>query len=51
MQGQRRGVMYVDNKDGNLVGADGRPGRVFFSKPGMGIYYCELLPSAGDDVI
>lgn len=38
-RGQNRRVMYVENKDGDLDGAEGRIGWVTFSKTGLSVYY------------
>ena len=38
-KGQERRVMYVENKDGLLDGADARIGWVEFSKTGRTVYY------------
>jgi hypothetical protein len=34
-RGQQRRLMYIENKDGNIDGADGRIGWVTFSKTGQ----------------
>ena len=41
--------MYVENKDGDIDGADGRIGWVSFSKTGQTVYYRgrELLKAGG----
>lgn len=38
-RGQKRRVMYVENKDGKIDGAEGRIGWVTFSKSGQSVYY------------
>lgn len=38
-QGKERRVMYVENKDGLIEGADARIGWVSFSKSGRSVYY------------
>lgn len=38
-RGQKRRLMYVENKDGLIDGADARIGWVRFSKSGQAIYY------------
>lgn len=37
--GLKRRVLYIENKDGDLGGAQGRVGWVTFSKTGKSIYY------------
>lgn len=38
-RGENRRVMYVENKNGDLYGADARIGWVTFSKTGKTVYY------------
>jgi hypothetical protein len=38
-RGLKRRVLYVENKDGDLDGAQGRIGWVTFSKTGKSVYY------------
>ena len=38
-KGECRRVMYIENKDGDLDGADARIGWVTFSKSGRSVYY------------
>ena len=38
-QGEKRRVMYVENKEGTIDGANARIGWVSFSKTGRTIYY------------
>ncbi len=38
-QGKQRRLMYVENKDGDIGGADARIGWVTFSKTGRTVYY------------
>jgi hypothetical protein len=38
-RGLKRRLMYVENKDGKIDGADGRIGWVTFSKSGQTVYY------------
>lgn len=38
-RGQKRRLMYVENKDGELDGAKARIGWVTFSKSGKSVYY------------
>jgi predicted lipid-binding transport protein (Tim44 family) len=38
-RGTKRRVMYVENKDGDIDGAEGRIGWVTFSQSGMSVYY------------
>ncbi len=38
-RGLKRRLMYVENKDGDIDGADGRIGWVSFSKSGQTVYY------------
>ncbi len=38
-KGESRKVMYVENKDGAIDGADARIGWVTFSKSGLSVYY------------
>jgi len=38
-RGLKRRLMYVENKNGHIDGADGRIGWVTFSKSGQTIYY------------
>ncbi|HEY0105679.1 MAG TPA: hypothetical protein VGB91_06300 [Rhizomicrobium sp.] len=38
-RGQKRRLMYVENKDGTIDGADARIGWVRFSKTGSTVYY------------
>ena len=38
-KGESQRVMYVENKDGELYGADARIGWVTFSKTGKTVYY------------
>lgn len=42
-QGKDRRVMYIENKDGDLDGADARIGWVEFSKSGKSVYYRERI--------
>lgn len=37
--GLKRRLLYVENKDGKIDGADGRIGWVAFSKTGKSVYY------------
>ena len=48
-RGLKRRLMYVENKDGDIDGADGRIGWVSFSKTGRTVYYRgrELAKSQG----
>jgi hypothetical protein len=48
-RGQKRRLMYVENKDGTIDGADARIGWVTFSKTGRTVYYRgkELLKAKG----
>lgn len=48
-QGLKRRLMYIENKDGMIDGADARIGWVTFSKTGKTIYYRgrELLGTGG----
>lgn len=41
-RGKESRVMYIENKNGDVFGADARIGRVTFSKSGLSIYYREL---------
>ncbi len=38
-KGEKRRVMYVENKDGEIDGIDARIGWVTFSKSGRSVYY------------
>ncbi len=38
-RGEKRRVMYVENKDGDIDGAQGRIGWVTFSKTGLSVHY------------
>jgi hypothetical protein len=38
-RGHKRRVMYVENKDGKIDGAEGRIGWVTFSKTGRTVFY------------
>jgi hypothetical protein len=38
-RGLKRRLMYVENKDGKIDGANGRIGWVGFSKSGQTVYY------------
>lgn len=38
-RGEKRRVMYIENKDGDIEGAEGRIGWVEFSKSGRSVYY------------
>ena len=38
-RGQKRRLMYVENKDGTIGGVDGRIGWVTFSRTGKTVYY------------
>jgi hypothetical protein len=38
-RGAKRRVLYVENKDGTVDGANGRIGWVTFSKTGQSVYY------------
>jgi len=38
-RGLKKRLMYVENKDGEIDGADGRIGWVSFSKSGQTVYY------------
>jgi len=38
-RGHKRRVMYVENKDGKIDGAEGRIGWVTFSQSGRTVYY------------
>jgi hypothetical protein len=38
-KGQKRRVMYIENKDGDIDGAAARIGWVTFSKTGLSVYY------------
>ncbi len=38
-KGESRRVMYIENKDGDIDGADARIGWVEFSKSGLTVYY------------
>ena len=38
-RGEKRRVMFVENKDGDIDGVQGRIGWVTFSKTGLSIYY------------
>jgi hypothetical protein len=51
-RGHKRRLMYVENKDGEIDGANGRIGWVGFSKSGQTIYYRgrELTKLKGQDV-
>ena len=51
-KGQDRRVMYVENKNGDLDGADARIGWVSFSKSGKSVYYRgrTLLRNGGQGV-
>ena len=42
-KGENRRVMYVENKDGELYGADARIGWVTFSKTGKTVYYKDKI--------
>lgn len=41
-RGQKRRLMYVENKDGTIGGSDARIGWVTFSKTGSTVYYAGL---------
>ena len=51
-RGQKRRLMYVENKDGEIDGANGRIGWVTFSKTGQTVYYRgrELAKAKGGGV-
>ncbi len=51
-RGQKRRLMYVENKDGDLDGVDARIGWVTFSKTGKTVYYRgrELLKTGGQGI-
>ncbi|MDR3513427.1 MAG: hypothetical protein P4L73_17450 [Caulobacteraceae bacterium] len=51
-RGLKRRLMYVENKDGEIDGADGRIGWVSFSKSGQTVYYRgrELAKAKGGGV-
>ena len=38
-RGDKRRVMFVENKDGDIDGVQGRIGWVTFSKTGLSVYY------------
>lgn len=42
-RGEKTRVMYVENKDGKLYGADARIGWVTFSKTGKTVYYKDKI--------
>ena len=41
-QGKQRRLMYLENKDGDIDGAEARIGWVTFSKTGRTVYYRDL---------
>lgn len=51
-RGMKRRLMYVENKDGDIDGANGRIGWVSFSKTGQTVYYRgrELLKAKGGGI-
>jgi len=38
-RGERKRIMYVENKDGDIDGVPGRIGWVTFSQSGRSVYY------------
>jgi hypothetical protein len=40
-KGENKRVMYIENKDGEIVGVNARIGWVTFSKSGRSVYYQE----------
>jgi hypothetical protein len=51
-RGQKRRLMYVENKDGDIDGVDARIGWVTFSKTGQTVYYRgrELAKTGGQGI-
>jgi hypothetical protein len=49
-RGEKRRVMYVENKQGLINGVQGRIGWVTFSKTGRSVYYRDKLLKRGNGI-